>query len=53
MQINNSVFRISPYSMIQCCIFHLNFIKSISLYYLYKILIIFLFYKNINIVMAS
>ncbi len=53
MQINNSVFRIFPYSMVQCCIFHLNLIKVISFHHLYKVLIIFLFYKNINIVMGS
>ena len=53
MQINNSVFRIFPYSMVQCCIFHLNLIKVISFHYLYKVLIIFLFYQNINIVMDS
>ncbi len=28
MQINNSVFQIFPYSMVQCCIFHLNPHKS-------------------------
>ena len=53
MQINNSVFRIFPYSMVQCCIFHLNLIKAISFHYFYKVLIIVLFYKNVNIIMGS
>ena len=53
MQINNSVFQIFPYSMIQCCIFHLNLIKAISFHYFYKVLIIVLFYKNVNIIMGS
>ena len=36
MQINNSVFRIFPYSMVQCCIFHLNLIKVISFHHLFR-----------------
>ena len=53
MQINNSVFQIFPYSMVRCCIFHLNLIKAISFHYFYKVLIIVLFYKNVNIIMGS
>ena len=36
--------------MVQCCIFHLNLIKAISFHYFYKVLIIVLFYKNVNII---
>ena len=46
-------FQIFPYSMVQCCIFHLNLIKAISFHYFYKVLIIDLFYKNVNIIMGS
>lgn len=53
MQINNSFFNIFPYSMARRCIFHLYLIKVIVFHDLYKVLVIFLFYKNINIVMDS
>ena len=39
--------------MVRCCKFHLYLIKVIVYHDLYKVLVIVLFYKNINIVMDS
>ena len=39
--------------MVRCCILHFYLIETIVFNYLYKFMIIFLFYKYINIVMSS